>query len=221
MCDHLRNFIQESTPAQLKLWVKKQSLIARAFRKGMRNRHGRQVVTNSVSIELPDEDAIVNETIARVLGSHEGYGWDGIGEFDVFFRASMKRTTESLRSAERKHRIGEQKIRGLGKALPLSRQFQSGIDTHFLTPQPDKRELAEKQVDEIALSADQFKRALATAIVRKRMGATLRAYAERLPRYSELKMTTKEIADDLGVKSGSIDPYRKRLRDALKGPDSK
>lgn len=52
------------------------------------------------------------------------------------------------------------------------------------------------------------------------MGSTMKRYMEHLPTYSRLKMTTEEIADDLGVKPTSIDPYRRRLRGVLKDPDA-
>jgi hypothetical protein len=66
---------------------------------------------NLTPIELPDEDAIVNETFKRILGNHDdGYVWDGVGAFDTFFRRCLKRTMESLRSEERKHRKGAKKL---------------------------------------------------------------------------------------------------------------
>jgi hypothetical protein len=77
-CEHLRRFIDESTAAQMKTWIEKQTLIARAYLSGLRRRLGPQPMANLTPIELPDEDAIINETFKRILGNHDdGYVWDG------------------------------------------------------------------------------------------------------------------------------------------------
>jgi hypothetical protein len=40
----------------------------------------------------------------------------------------------------------------------------------------------------------------------------MRLYVERLPEYASSKMTAEEIARDLEVKPGSINPFRMRVR---------
>ncbi|HEY6166834.1 MAG TPA: hypothetical protein VI454_02255, partial [Verrucomicrobiae bacterium] len=64
--NHLRSFFDQCTPTQLSLWVKKQTLLARAYRNFLIKRFGRQDLSNSTPIGLPDEDAIVNAAIERV-----------------------------------------------------------------------------------------------------------------------------------------------------------
>jgi DNA-directed RNA polymerase specialized sigma24 family protein len=124
---------------------------------------------------------------------------------------------ESLRSGERRHINGSRKLR-------LRAEDRQGVthrtSVHFGTPEPDRYELEEAVVSEIATHwVTQFQRALAEATVENRIGKTMRTYRERLPKYAESKMTKEEIAHDLGVKPGSIDPYRKRARELLKKPE--
>ena len=203
--NHLRSFFDQCTPTQLSLWVKKQTLLARAYRNFLIKRFGRQDLSNSTPIGLPDEDAIVNAAIERVLGEEAGFVWDGAGDLDTFFRRCMVKSMEILRGEERKYRSRALK----GEAVALN----------FLPTQLSANEVHDKFAADIVRRPDMYKRALATAIVENRMGVTMKNYMERLPTYSNLKMTTVEIAEDLGVKPGSIDPYRQRLRSLIKDQD--
>ncbi|MGB9365004.1 MAG: hypothetical protein WCE79_03210 [Xanthobacteraceae bacterium] len=203
--NHLRRFIDQCTASQLALWVKKQTLVARTHRNFLARRFGSQDLSNSTPIGLPDEDAIVNEAIERVLGEGVGFVWDGVGDFDTFFRRCIIKSMEILRGEERKYR---------SRALKTE-----VVALNFLPAQLSAHEVHNKFAADIARRPDVYKRALATAIVENRMGVTMKNYMERLPTYSELKMTTAEIAEDLGVKPGSVDPYRQRLRGLIKDQD--
>jgi DNA-directed RNA polymerase specialized sigma24 family protein len=217
-CEHFRRFIDESTAAQMKTWIEKQTLIARAYLSGLRRRLGPQPMANLTPIELPDEDAIVNETFKRILGNHdEGYVWDGAGAFDAFFRRCLKRTMESLRSDERKHKKGAKKLEQPTRNNLSSKQSRPDLDLYFCTPQPDYREIAEAETNRIASAHEgQFQRALTDRLGKSRIGSKLKTYVERLRAYSRSRMTTEEIARDLGVKPGTIGPYRYRMKRALK-----
>jgi hypothetical protein len=139
------------------------------------------------------------------LGEEAGFVWDGAGDLDTFFRRCMVKSMEILRGEERKYRSRALK----GEAVALN----------FLPTQLSANEVHDKFAADIVRRPDMYKRALATAIVENRMGVTMKNYMERLPTYSNLKMTTVEIAEDLGVKPGSIDPYRQRLRSLIKDQD--
>ena len=155
----------------------KQSLIARAYRNGLSRRFGGQPL-NATPIELPDADAVPNEAIERVLGEHAGYAWDGNGAFDAFFRRCMMKSMEALRSTERTYRRrAREEIREI-------------VAINFAGLPPDAREIGDRSADEIASQPAVYKRALAAAIVRNRMGSTMKRYMEHLPTYSCLKMTT-------------------------------
>jgi DNA-directed RNA polymerase specialized sigma24 family protein len=205
-CEHLRAFWAKNTPtqSQFETWIKKQTIIAAALRNRLRR------YLSETSAELPEADAIVNETIVRILDNRDDYTWTEIGTFEGFFRSCMKTTMESLRSAERKHRVAASK-------------FVPGSDLFTAAPIPTPYESELRRDHELAMTPTEFKRALATLIVKTmsssttRMGSTLKAYIERLPEYAGRKMVTKEIADDLGVKTGSVDAYRARARRRLVG----
>jgi DNA-directed RNA polymerase specialized sigma24 family protein len=181
---------------------------------------------NSSPSELPDADEIVSETIVRIL-KHQ-YEWDGAGTFDDFLVACMIKTMEGLRSGERKHRIAATKIARDERALNKSEgsltqpEFRDLVrrlerrDVYTGIPFTSVHDLNEKTHDDLSLARPDFQ-TLAGAIVEgTRVGPTLTTYVRRLPLYARLKMTTEEIAADLGVKPGTIDPYRKRVRDILK-----
>jgi hypothetical protein len=109
-----------------------------------------------------------------------------------------------LRSGERKHRLAA------GKFVP-------DTDLYTGTPLVTNHEQNWKRDDEI--TTRDFNRTLATAIVDSGRWGTLRVYVERLPEYAASKCTAKEIADNLGVKPGSINPFRMRVRRALEKKD--
>jgi hypothetical protein len=203
--NYLRTFIDSSSRIELARWVKKQTLIARAYRNVLSKRFGSQDMVNSTPLELPEEDAIVNVAIERVLVECDGYVWDSVGDFDAFFRKCLMKSMEALRADERKYRARARK--------------SEAVVLNFVTPRLSAHEIAAKSAHDFAKRPDTYKRALAAAIVKNRMGETMKNYIERLPTYSDLKMTTEEIAQDLGVKPGSIDPYRKRLRGVIKDHD--
>jgi hypothetical protein len=180
-CEQFRKFIDSLTARELSDWSKKQTVLARGLRKGLSNRLKIGDTLKSTPIELPDDEAIVDATIARILSAHdEGYVWDRTGTLDQFFRRCMRRTMEALRSEERRHRNGSKKLQ-----LPVmdagSIQPQPILDTFFRTPQPDNLELAETEAHRIATSPDQFRRVLTSTLGKNRMGTILRTYAERLP----------------------------------------
>lgn len=196
----LSDFFEKSTPAELREWIKVQTILAQALRKRLHKRMSLSPVglLNSTPSELPDADEIVNETICRILRRQEDYVWDGTGTLDAFFRRSMIKSMEGLRSSERKHR-------------EASNKFQPDVDLYTRTPLPNVYEVQDAVLDgDIARERKDFARVLATVIVKARMGTTLKTYMERLPDYAQ--MDTEEIARDLGVKPSSVDPYRMRAR---------
>jgi hypothetical protein len=208
-------------------WYDKQVLLARALRAGLRRRYMR-AIAGEMPIELPESEEIVHETIVRVQEAakiatetdqtarellirrvkerhyrHENYVCDGTCSFALFFARCLTRTLHSLRDTERRQRAGNQ---GLDPEVNL-----------FLgTPHLDGRETVERLDDDMA--TDQSKQVLATAIAETRMSGRIKDYADRLPNYATHKSTTNEIAEDLGVKPGSIAPYRKRISRLLKKP---
>jgi DNA-directed RNA polymerase specialized sigma24 family protein len=168
---------------------------------------GAPLVVNGLAAlpsELPEAEEIVSETLVRIREDRDGYIWTGTGTLDDFFHSSMIKTMEGLRSGERKHRLAA------GKFVP-------DTDLYTGTPLVTNHEQNWKRDDEI--TTRDFNRTLATAIVDSGRWGTLRVYVERLPEYAASKCTAKEIADNLGVKPGSINPFRMRVRRALEKKD--
>jgi hypothetical protein len=208
-------------------WYDKEVLLARALRAGLRRRYSR-AMAGDMPIELPEAEEIVHETIVRVQEAariaietdqtalellirrvkerhyrHENYVWDGTHSFDLFFARCLTRTLHSLRDAERRQRAGNSAL-------------DPEVNLFLGTPHLDGREMVERLDDNMA--KNQSKQVLATAIAETRMSGKIKDYADRLPDYATHKSTTNEIAQDLGIKPSSIDPYRKRIGRLLKKP---
>jgi len=203
----LEKFIQKCSRDEKRNWVRKQIAAAEGLRTRLRQRMGAPLVVNGLAAapsELPEADEIVSETLVRIGEDRKGYVWDGAGTFDDFFYSSMIKTMEGLRSGERKHRIAAKK-------------FVPDTDVYTGAPLVTEHEQNWKRDDEIA--KEDFKRTLAAVMVDPGRWGTFRVYVGRLPEYAASKSTAKEIADDLGVKPGSINPIRMRVRRALTKKD--
>ncbi|MES2194435.1 MAG: hypothetical protein V4517_08455 [Pseudomonadota bacterium] len=139
-----------------------------------------------------EPEEVVGETISRVLTQHNRrYLWDGEkpDTFNKFFTRCMNTTTSYFASK------GRGQIRGL-KKLEAQVIFPTSYEAY----------------QEAALEAECKSRSLATAIIKEtRMrGATVK-YFGNLHHYVEIGASTKEIAEDLSIKSGSVATIRKRL----------
>jgi DNA-directed RNA polymerase specialized sigma24 family protein len=199
----LQNFIDNCSPNEKRRWVRERIAAAEGLRNRLRQRMGAPRVVNGLPAlpsELPEADEIVSETLIRICEDRKGYVWDGTGTLDDFFYSSMIKTMEGLRSGERKHRVA-------------ARKFVPNTDVYTGAPLVTDHEQNWKTDDDIAKR--DFKRTLATAIVDPSRWGALRVYVGRLPQYATSKSTAKEIADDLGVKPGSINPFRMRVRHTL------
>jgi DNA-directed RNA polymerase specialized sigma24 family protein len=155
-------------------------------------------------MEIPAAEEVVDETILRIRdGYSDRYKWDGSlpSTFNRFFARCLKTTLNSLRSTERKHCAAPSRLENQLKVL-----------------QPTAYELSVKPDD--SLAQEQSGPVLATVIATTRIAGKMKIYADRLPRYAAFKNTTTEIAEDIGVKSATIDTFRKRLRKILKEPES-
>jgi len=200
-------------------WLANQLLLARLMLNGLRVRSGLKADTRTLPVDLPEDHEILNTTIEKVLGRHDegkptSYAWDGTGSFDKFFARAMRRTMEALRSTERRQR------KGIAKILPPRPEQATSIlaepqNIFFAVSDLSREEEIEERLHAIAVTAN-YESALAAAIVENRMRGKATTYIERLPKYAKLKMSKAEIARDLGVKEGTIDPYRKRTRLLLK-----
>lgn len=181
---HLNKLLAGSSKSEFARWYKIQVVRARLLRNGLSRRFGLHI-----SAEVLHEEAIVNETICRMLAEDENYEWDGVTDFDEHFIFCLKRTLSSQWNEERPSKRHQE----------LASQWQSGC--HSAAADPHK-----------LLEQAQVAKSIEAAIKASSRHGRIVDYIRNLPKYVASDSSSAEIAEDLGIKKNTLPQYRTRTR---------